>query len=233
MRSLIRTVIAAALAVLAVLVPAAAASAKQPTPAKWAKQHHFKGHWRTQDADKDGLANLREFKLKTDPRRGDTDRDGLKDGDELAVGDDPRDADTNGDGTKDGGEHAGVVVSFDGTTLVLRQFHGPRLTATVDPDVDCYTAGSYDDDDSISDDPTGDDEDDSADDDLTGDVDDPAADTSSDEDVIDLTGDDDSDEPTDDESCADAGVQAGAVVRSLSVDRDGGALVVYSIELAA
>jgi hypothetical protein len=246
MRSLVRTVIAAALAVLVALVPAAAASAKQPTPAKWAKKHHFKGHWRKRDADKDGLANLREFKLKTDPRRADTDRDGLKDGDELAVGDDPSDADSNDDGTKDGADHAGVVVSFDGTTLVLRQFHGPRLTATVDPDVDCYTAGSSDDDDSIgdddpaaddstandSDDESGDDgEDWTTGDDDTGD-DDPSADAATD-DLVDLTGLSDDDEPTGDETCADAGVETGAVVRSLSVDRDSGALVVYSIELAA
>jgi hypothetical protein len=251
MRSLVRTVIAAALAVLVALVPAAAASAKQPAPAKWAKQHHFKGHWRKRDADKDGLANLREFKLKTDPRRADTDRDGLRDADELAVGDDPRVADSNRDGTKDGADHAGVVVSFDGTTLVLRQFHGPRLTATVDADVDCYTAGSSDDHGSIGDDdPAGDDstaDDDgefgddgedwtTSDDDEGDDLgdDDPSADAAG-ADLVDLGGVSDDDDSADDEepTCADAGVEPGAVVRSLSVDRDGGALVVYTIELAA
>src|SRR3954463_669425 len=133
MRSLVRTAIALCVAALTVLAPAAAASAKQPKPAAWAKRHHLKGHWRKKDADKDGLANVREFKLKTDPRRADTDRDRLEDGDEIAAGDDPLDADTNGDGVKDGGEHAGVVTSFDGATLVLRQFHGPKLMAAVDP----------------------------------------------------------------------------------------------------
>src|SRR4051812_2626818 len=164
MRSLVRTVIAAALAVLVALVPAAAAPAKQPAPAKWAKRHHLKGHWRKKDADKDGLANLREFKLKTDPRKPDTDRDGLKDGDELTAGDDPLAADSNGDGVKDGAEHAGVVTAFDGTTLTLRQFHGKPITATLDPDADCYTPGEAAGDDTGADDSTADDSTDVGDD---------------------------------------------------------------------
>src|SRR4051795_11683120 len=154
MRSLVRTAIALCVATLTVLVPAAAASDKHPKPAAWAKRHHLKGHWRKKDADKDGLKNAREFALKTDPRRADTDRDGLEDADELTAGDDPLDPDTNGDGVKDGAAHAGVVTSFDGPTRTLRQFPGKSVTATMDPDVDCYTSGEADgDDDSGAEDP--------------------------------------------------------------------------------
>src|SRR3954454_24755442 len=136
-----RTVVAAIAALVALLIPAAAASAKQPPAAHWAKRHHLKGHWRTKDVDRDGLTNLREFKLKTDPRKADTDADGLSDGDELKAGDDPLERDSDGDGVKDGGEHAGVVTAFDGTALAVRQFHGPAITDTVDPAVDCFSAG--------------------------------------------------------------------------------------------
>jgi hypothetical protein len=235
-----RTFAAAIAALLALLIPAATASAKPQTAAHWAKRHHLEGHWRNRDADRDGLTNLREFKLKTDPRRADTDGDGLKDGDELKAGDDPLKPDSDGDGVKDGSEHAGVVTAFDGTTLTLRQFHGGTITATVDPSADCSAAGddtSADDtgddtsadDSSAGDDPSADDtgddvsgNDPSADD--TGD--DPAAHDSSADDA----GDDSSDEPT----CADLGVEPGAVVAHLELDRDdAGNLVVYAIELAS
>jgi hypothetical protein len=220
-----RHLAAAVLAVLAVLVPASAASAKQPAPARWAKRHHLKGHWRAKDADRDGLSNLREFKLKTDPRRADTDRDGLDDGDELRAGDDPRAADTDGDGVKDGAEHAGVVTAFDGTTLTVRQFHGGTITAAVDADVDCYTAGDSGDDSTADDDVSSGDDDTSAGDDTSGD-------DAADDDVVDLTGDDDSADDTE-PTCADAGVQPGAVVAHLELDRDdAGGLVVSEIELA-
>ena len=132
MRNLVRTISAIALAALVVLVPAAAASAKKPKAAAWAKKHDLKGAWRAKDADKDGVKNLAEYKLGTDPRKADTDKDGLKDGDEVESGNDPLDADTDGDGTKDGAEHAGVVTAFDGETITIRQFKGPKITATVD-----------------------------------------------------------------------------------------------------
>ena len=66
---------------------------------------------------------------RTDPRKADSDRDGLKDGDEVTSGNDPRKADTDRDGVKDGAEHAGVVTAFDGETITIRQFNGPKLVA--------------------------------------------------------------------------------------------------------
>jgi hypothetical protein len=222
-----RTFAAAIAALVALLIPAAAASAKSPTAAHWAKRHHLKGHWRNKDADRDGLTNLREFKLKTDPRKADTDADGLRDGDELKAGDDPLERDSDGDGVADGAEHAGIVTAFDGTTLTVRQFHGPAITAAVDSEVDCFSAGDDTSGDDTSADDTGDDTsaDDSSADDTGDDVsaDDPAADDSS-------ADDGSSAEPT----CADLGVEPGAVVAHLELDRDdAGNLVVYEIELAA
>lgn len=55
-----------------------------------------------EDPDRDGLTNLQEYLLGTDPRNADTDGDGLKDGDEVARGTNPLLKDTDGDGISDG-----------------------------------------------------------------------------------------------------------------------------------
>lgn len=55
-----------------------------------------------QDPDHDGLTNLQEYRLGTDPHNPDTDGDGLKDGDEVIRGTNPLLADTDGDGVPDG-----------------------------------------------------------------------------------------------------------------------------------
>ena len=63
------------------------------------------------DADSDGLTNLEEQGLGTDPNSSDSDQDGLTDGDEVGVhGTDPLNADTDGGGRNDGDE-----VLVDGT----------------------------------------------------------------------------------------------------------------------
>ena len=67
-----------------------------------------------QDADNDGLDNLSEQGLGTNPRNADTDADGLSDGDEInPVGSDPLNADSDGDGLLDGFE---VMHGFDPLT---------------------------------------------------------------------------------------------------------------------
>ena len=62
------------------------------------------------DPDNDGLGNLREIELGTNPNDDDTDHDGLNDGDEVNVyGTDPLNSDTDHDGLPDGDEpHIGL-----------------------------------------------------------------------------------------------------------------------------
>ncbi|MGZ4875462.1 MAG: beta strand repeat-containing protein, partial [Candidatus Angelobacter sp.] len=56
------------------------------------------------DTDGDGLTNLQEFQLGTDPRNPDTDGDGVSDGEEVKRGTNPLNADTDGDGLTDADE---------------------------------------------------------------------------------------------------------------------------------
>jgi hypothetical protein len=56
------------------------------------------------DSDGDGLGDLDEADLGTDPLRRDTDGDGLVDGEEIRQRSDPRLVDTDGDGLSDGDE---------------------------------------------------------------------------------------------------------------------------------
>ena len=121
MRSL-RTLSAIAFAALLTLIGAGpAAAAKKPKASAFAAKYHLTGSWKTKDTDKDGLKNLKEFKLGTNPKSADTDKDGLKDADEVESGNDPTDRDTDGDGTKDGAEHAGVITAFDGETITIKR----------------------------------------------------------------------------------------------------------------
>lgn len=57
------------------------------------------------DPDGDGLTNLQEYELKTDPNKTDTDSDGLSDGGEfMTYGTDPLDPDSDNDTIQDGDE---------------------------------------------------------------------------------------------------------------------------------
>jgi hypothetical protein len=56
------------------------------------------------DLDGDGLSNIQEYVLGTDPGKADTDGDGLTDYQERVFGTDPQKADTDGDGLPDGWE---------------------------------------------------------------------------------------------------------------------------------
>jgi hypothetical protein len=226
MRPFLRLFSALALVLAAVLVPSVASAKPQPAAkaAKWAKKNGLAGSWRGKDADKDGLKNLNEFKLGTNPRKADSDRDGLKDGDEITVGDDPTDPDTDGDEIKDGAEHAGVVTAFDGQTLTIRQFKGGKLTAALAEDADCSTADDSGAGDEGDDGYVGDDSgDDQGDDDLGAD----AATVDDDEAEVDL-GAEDSAAGDDATGCDDAGIEKGAVVRSVELE-DGD---IVAVELA-
>lgn len=57
------------------------------------------------DSDSDGLSNVKEIELGTNPQKADTDNDGLSDGDEVNnYGTDPLKPDTDDDGLDDGDE---------------------------------------------------------------------------------------------------------------------------------
>ena len=138
-----------ALVAFLMLIPAGTASAKTKVDA-FAAKYHLKGTWKSKDADKDGLKNLKEFKLGTDPKKADSDKDGLDDGDEVTSGNDPLKADTDKDGVKDGKEHAGTITAFDGETITIREFAtGKKVTATLD--TEC-TPAPVDDEDATADD---------------------------------------------------------------------------------
>ncbi len=68
-------------------------------------------HGASGDYDGDGLTNLQEQELGTDPRERDSDHDGLDDADELAAGTDPLNPDTDGDGLSDGCEVNSVLTN--------------------------------------------------------------------------------------------------------------------------
>jgi hypothetical protein len=106
-----------------------------------------------EDADKDGVDNGNESRERTKCNRKDSDRDHKRDGAEDAdrdgmnnftedqTGNDPIDADTDNDGDEDGEEHAGVITSFDGTTLVLTLADNTTFSAALAPgvEIECET----------------------------------------------------------------------------------------------
>jgi hypothetical protein len=208
------------------LVPAAAASAKKPKAAAWAKKHDLKGAWRSKDADRDGVKNLAEYTLGTNPRKADSDKDGLKDGDEVSSANEPLDPDTDADGIKDGAEHAGVVTAFDGETITIRQFKGAKITATIDDScgitADDSTAGDEDfgGDDGFVDADEGDWSDDAGDD-ATAD-----ASTAEDETDVDLGGDDT------DVACDFEDLEEDTVLNQAQLETRDGVTYVVGVEIA-
>jgi hypothetical protein len=81
-------------------------SDKDGMPDDW-ETHYFGNltQGAADDFDKDGMTNLQEYTLGTDPTKADTDGDGLSDGDEVnKYKTDPFNPDTDGDGLSDGDE---------------------------------------------------------------------------------------------------------------------------------
>lgn len=78
----------------------------------------------TEDTDRDGIADVDEYSLGTNPVFADSDGDGSNDPDELGNGTDPYNPDTDGDGIGDGAEiFAGgdpLVAAAPGTILYVR-----------------------------------------------------------------------------------------------------------------
>ena len=191
-----------ALVALLSLIPVSAASAKaKPKVEAFAAKHHLTGSWKGKDADKDGLKNLKEFKLGTDPKKADSDKDGLRDGDELASGNHPLKADTDRDGVKDGKEHAGTITAFDGETITIREFAtGKKVTATLD--TEC-TPALIEDDDATADDSA---------------FDDGSSDEVEEGDFFAQDEDEDEDFGEDEESCDDDALDKGVVLQSAELE---------------
>jgi hypothetical protein len=226
MRSL-RTLSAFALVALLALVGAGPAAAKKkPKAEAFAAKYHLSGSWKNKDTDKDGLKNLKEFKLGTNPKSADTDKDGLKDADEVASGNDPTDRDSDGDGIKDGAEHAGVVTAFDGETVTVREF-ATRKVVTATVDTECFPADDDLDaeDSSFDDDAVEDDGADSFEPNLTAGA--ASADDTDDE------GLDDEDVDADAASCDDADeLEPGVVLSGAEYEQDGATTFLVAYEIA-
>jgi hypothetical protein len=77
------------------------------------------------DPDHDGLTNLEEFCLGTDPRKADTDGDGIPDGEEVLRGTNPLSIDTDGDGYSDWEE---IQVGTDPLDRNSHPSYPPALT---------------------------------------------------------------------------------------------------------
>ncbi|HUF39611.1 MAG TPA: protein kinase [Anaerolineales bacterium] len=103
------------------------------------------------DSDGDGLTDVEEQRLGTDPFNQDTDGDGLSDFEEVQTGTDPLNPDTDGDGLTDGEEKIwgtnplvpdtdgdtipdGVEVHEMGTSPINVDTDGDGLNDNVDPD---------------------------------------------------------------------------------------------------
>jgi thrombospondin type 3 repeat protein len=74
---------------------------------RWEKRYHLSTSKKSAkgDPDHDGLRNLREYRLRINPRRKDTDRDGLRDRAEVRrYHTNPRKNDSDSDGYSDGAE---------------------------------------------------------------------------------------------------------------------------------
>lgn len=93
------------------------------------------------DFDSDGLINLKEFSLRTDPNNSDSDNDGLQDGEEVNVhNSNPNLYDSDSDGLSDGKEvavHGSSPINIDSDSDGLLDYeeilHG---TAPDNPDTD-------------------------------------------------------------------------------------------------
>ena len=82
------------------------------------------------DPDGDGLSNIREKEIGSDPNKADTDEDGLNDGDEVRIWNTiPMNRDTDGDGWTDGEE-----VNVRGTNPLVADTDGDTIPDPIDND---------------------------------------------------------------------------------------------------
>jgi hypothetical protein len=101
----------------------------------------------SRDSDRDGMPNRWEkshgLKVHKADARGDKDHDGLKNLAEYRLGTDPRNADSDDDGVKDGHDVGGKVDSFTGGVLTIALPDGTKVSGKVvdgDTELKCRTA---------------------------------------------------------------------------------------------
>lgn len=126
-------------------------------PDAWEIAHGLNPHWAGDallDLDGDGLTNLQEFLLGTDPRKRDTDGDGYSDGEEVATGFNPLDPSDHGpmftaSSPAEGGPGL-VRISSSGSAscaVAWRQVSGPpvalRGASTFTPSFIARKAATY------------------------------------------------------------------------------------------
>ncbi|MBP8240838.1 MAG: hypothetical protein KAX36_00570, partial [Thermoflexales bacterium] len=90
------------------------------------------------DTDGDGVTDLREVQIGTDPTRADTDGDGLGDREELRFGSDPLVDDTDGDGLTDDLEKAGWSIGYNfisGVAGVSWTYSDPKIADADDDNI--------------------------------------------------------------------------------------------------
>jgi hypothetical protein len=117
------------------IVPGALALLMLAVPASAAAKHRDRNH----DGIPDRWEKVHHLSLRVNQARRDQDHDGLKNRAEFLAHMDPRDADSDNNGIPDGQEHAGTVVSFDGTTLTVDVFGSSPLVGKVtsDTEIEC------------------------------------------------------------------------------------------------
>ena len=158
----ISVVVAGALALLLVAFAGTAVAKdknRDRIPDRWEKKFKLslKVDQSNKDQDRDKVDNLNEFQEGTNPRVKDTNRNGKADGKEDADGDGlnnagedessnlPDDQDTDNDGVEDGEENAGVIASFDGTTLTIDLAGGGQVSGMVtdQTEIKCETEDEH------------------------------------------------------------------------------------------
>ena len=93
------------------------------------------------DFDSDGLTNIEEILIGSNPYKEDTDEDGLTDADERSCGTDPNDSDTDDDGMVDGAEAKYNMDPTNPDTLGNGVLDGDRVFDVVQENRDAF--GEY------------------------------------------------------------------------------------------
>jgi hypothetical protein len=111
----------------------------------------FTGAAAAKDRNHDRISDRWEkhfhLSLRVNQAHRDQDRDQVDNLNEFREGTNPRDADTDNDGIRDEDENAGVIASFDGTTLTINLASGGQVSGqvTTATRIECRTRDEFED----------------------------------------------------------------------------------------